>query len=98
VVDTGASVTLIAPSVATDLGYDLRAAAKSEVQTVSGVEVMPRVVLDRVTVGDCSVEGVRAVCYRMPDAQVRAVLGLSFLQQFRATLSIKENSLELADP
>lgn len=98
IVDTGATAILLSTRLAEQIGFDLSEGSRRDATTVGGVVPMSHVTLEEVAVGQLRIRDVAAVCYDIPGRPVAALLGMSFLQHFRATLSVKEGYLELQDP
>ena len=95
IVDTGATWMLIPPDMAEDLGYDLSEAARLPVVTVGGVIEAPKISLEEVGVGSCSVSQAEAFCHDIPGGGVAVLIGLSFLQHFRVSLDFRADWLAL---
>ncbi|MFQ6130690.1 MAG: aspartyl protease family protein [Armatimonadota bacterium] len=98
VVDTGSTEVLLPPGLVESIGYDLSDAPLARFVTAGGMRGMRRVVIDQIAVGEACVQGVEAVCHEIPGATWAALLGLSFLEHFRMTLSPREGLLELEEP
>ena len=95
VVDTGASLCVVSPEVAADLG--LRADPGVEMvpmQVVGGVTAGPRVSLASVRAGDAEVEDVAAVIHPIGPG-IDGLLGNSFLGRFTVTLEPDKGVLVL---
>jgi aspartyl protease family protein len=86
VVDTGASLCVVSPEVAADLG--VRPGPRAEnvpMQVVGGVTAGARVTLASMQVGDAEVENVAAVIHSIGPG-IDGLLGNSFLGRFTVTL------------
>jgi aspartyl protease family protein len=86
VVDTGASLCVLSPELAADLG--VRPGPRAEMvpmQVVGGVTAGPRVTLASVRVGDAEVENVAAVIHSIGPG-IDGLLGNTFLGRFTVTL------------
>jgi aspartyl protease family protein len=86
VVDTGASLCVVSPEVAADIG--VRPGPRAEMvpmQVVGGVTAGPRVTLASVRIGDAEVENVAAVIHSIGPG-IDGLLGNSFLGRFTVTL------------
>jgi clan AA aspartic protease (TIGR02281 family) len=95
VVDTGASLCVVSPEVAADLG--LRPGPHAEMvpmQVVGGVTSGPRVTLSSIRVGDAEVEDVAAVIHAIGPG-IDGLLGNSFLGRFTVTLEPDKGTLVL---
>ena len=82
--DTGASTTLIPTKIALDLGYDLSSPKEEEeIITDSGIELMKRITVRKLTAIGETVENIDVLCHDLPaDAIIDGVLGLNFLAHF----------------
>jgi aspartyl protease family protein len=86
VVDTGASLCVVAPEVAADLGVRPGPGAEMiPMQVVGGVTAGPRITLASVRVGDAEVENVAAVIHSIGPG-IEGLLGNSFLGRFTVTV------------
>ncbi len=86
VVDTGASLCVVSPELAADLG--VRPGPRAEMvpmQVVGGVTAGPRVSLASVRVGDAEAENVAAVIHSIGPG-IDGLLGNSFLGRFTVTV------------
>ena len=98
IIDTGATHTLIPTEDAIDLGYDLSSAPRFPVATASGIIQAPKIVLKAVSIGELRATDVAALCYDIPNLNVRSLCGLSFLEHFKIVLDFKRNLLGIEDP
>jgi clan AA aspartic protease (TIGR02281 family) len=95
VVDTGASLCVVSPEVAADLGVRPgRRAEKVPMQVVGGVTAGTRVTLASMQVGDAEVENVAAVIHSIGPG-IDGLLGNSFLSRFTVTLDPDKGVLVL---
>jgi clan AA aspartic protease (TIGR02281 family) len=95
VVDTGASLCVVSPEVAADLG--VRPGPRAEkvpMQVVGGVTAGARVTLASMQVGDAEVENVAAVIHSIGPG-IDGLLGNSFLSRFTVTLDPDKGVLVL---
>ncbi len=95
--DTAASTTAIPTEVAMDLGYDL-VNPKEEVDVVtgSGIELMKRITVRKLTAIQETIEDIDVLCHDLPaDSVVDGVLGLNFLQHFDINISFSTRTIEL---
>lgn len=86
VVDTGASLCVVSPELAADIG--VRPGPRAEMvpmQVVGGVTAGPRVTLASMRVGDAEVENVAAVIHSIGPG-IEGLLGNSFLGRFTVTV------------
>lgn len=95
--DTGASTTLIPTKIALDLGYDLSSPKEEEeIITGSGIELMKRITVRKLTAIGETVENIDVLCHDLPaDAIIDGVLGLNFLAHFDVNISFSTGTLEL---
>ncbi len=95
VVDTGASLCVVSPEVAADLG--IRPGPRAEtvpMQVVGGVTAGPRITLESMSVGDTELQNVAAVIHSLgPD--IDGLLGNSFLGHFTVILDPNKGVLVL---
>ncbi len=89
---------LIPTEDAIDLGYNLSVAPTFPVVTASGIIQPPKIILEEVSIGELRAKNVACLCYNMPNTNIRALCGLSFLEHFKMNLDFKRNILELEDP
>ena len=95
VVDTGASLCVVSPEVAADLGVRPGPGAEMiPMQVVGGVTAGPRVTLASMRVGDAEVENVAAVIHSIGSG-IDGLLGNSFLGRFTVTLDPAKGVLVL---
>ena len=95
VVDTGASLCVVSPEVAADLG--VRPGSREDMvplRVVGGVTAGPRVTLASVRAGDAEVEDVAAVIHAIGPG-IDGLLGNSFLGRFTVTLDPDKDVLVL---
>ncbi len=91
-VDTGASVCIISPSLAKELGLEPERLAL--LQTLSGPTGGPVVKIPSIRVGDAEAEGVVAVVHATGPL-MDGILGNSFLSRFTVTLDPRQGVLQL---
>jgi clan AA aspartic protease (TIGR02281 family) len=95
VVDTGASLCVVSPELAADLG--VRPGSRPEMvplQVVGGVTAGARVTLTSLRVGEAEVENVAAVIHSIGPG-IDGLLGNSFLAHFTVTLDPDQGVLAL---
>ncbi len=95
--DTGASLCIIPFEIANILGYKPYITTESvNITTASGVESMPTITLESISVLGLKAENVITVCHDLPEtSRVDGLLGLSYLKNFKLTLDFKNGILEL---
>ena len=93
--DTGASITMIPLEVAMDLGYDL-SSPNEQMITASGVVLIKRITVRKLTAIGETVENVDVVCHDLPEGSViEGLLGLNFLRHFDVNISFSTGTIEL---
>lgn len=82
--DTGAKFTLITPSFASEVGFDLDKVESSMVLVGIGAKVKAlELIIPRLYLLGMPVENVKAVCYPLLSTmKIDGILGLNFLQHF----------------
>ena len=102
VFDTGSAYSLIPVHDARALGYDAYFDPISNIGTGTGVitksDIMEAdgIVLEEVTVGDVKARNVKAIAYNLPRlGGIEAVLGISFMCNFRSCIDFAENYLTI---
>ena len=95
--DTGASYVMIPWEIAEALELKPELSREfTEVITASGVEKVPIVYLEMVSVIGEAAQNVKAVVHDLPEkSYVDGLLGLSFLRNFKVTLDFKEGMLHI---
>ena len=98
-VDTGASMTMIAPAVMQSIGYTPECTEYVSSATVSspiGKEEGYRVKAQRVLIhsAECVLPNIDIACIR-PERNIDALLGLNFLRHFRYSVDHKRHLLTL---
>lgn len=95
VMDTGASLTMISPRVAKELG--LPSISRVSVTTANGTMNVPLTRLGSLKVGEAEVHGLLATVQSFsPDPRVEGLLGLNFLSRFHTSLDLSRQLLSLA--
>ena len=95
--DTGASYVMIPWEIAEALGIRPELSTEfTEVITASGVEKVPIVYLEKVSVVGEEVRNVKAVVHDLPEkSYVDGLIGLSFLRNFKVTIDFKQGVLTI---
>jgi len=96
--DTGASYCILSPDDAEDLGYAIRPAPTVRVATAGGLIVLPRLTLAAVEVLGFRRTHVATLINDLSDSGLEAIIGWSFLDQFRLTIDARRKQLELSTP
>ena len=95
--DTGATYTIISSHVAALLGYDPAAAGeRARLTTASGIEYVPRIVVNKVQALGLERMGFAVLCHTLPpSARVDGLLGLDFLRGHRLVLDFRNGVVSL---
>jgi clan AA aspartic protease (TIGR02281 family) len=98
ILDTGAAFTALSWSDLKVIGYDPAVVPeRQEIITANGIIEVPKLLVDRIVVGDAKAEGVEVICHDIPElAGIRGLLGLSFLKHFRTIIDYKQSYLEIS--
>ena len=65
--DTGATVTTISKDILYNLGYNVLDGNVRKISTVSGIEYVREVIVDKIRLGDCTIENVIVYAHDFPD-------------------------------
>jgi predicted aspartyl protease len=98
VLDTGATVTLIATGILTQLGYDPANPAldRQRIVTGSGIEYAPFITLRSASAIGQKVANLEVLGHDLPaESGVDGLLGLNFLRQFKLTIRFRQGIVEL---
>lgn len=95
--DTGASITVITPRIACEVGLDpQQPIGQRRVYTYSGATHATILSVPRLRVFSQQVEGLEVICIDLPlQLKLDGVLGLNFLQHFDLRINFREGYLEL---
>jgi predicted aspartyl protease len=98
VLDTGASMTIVAADIMGQLGYDPAnpALERQRIVTGSGVEYAPRATIRLATAIGQRVGNLDVLCHDLPpESGVDGLLGLNFLRQFKLTIRFRKGIIHL---
>jgi predicted aspartyl protease len=98
VVDTGASMTVIAIDIMGRLGYDPANPAlnRHRIVTGSGIEYAPRTSVRSATAIGQKVANLEVLCHDLPpESGVDGLLGLNFLKRFKLTIRFRKGIIDL---
>jgi predicted aspartyl protease len=98
VLDTGASLTIIASDVLTRLGYDPAnpMLERQRIITGSGDEYARRVTVRSATAIGQKVTDLEVLCHDLPaESGVDGLLGVNFLRHFKLTVRFRKGIIEL---
>ena len=95
--DTGATYTIVSSHVAALLGYDPAAAGeRARLTTASGVERVPRIVVEKLQALGRERSSFPVLCHTLPpSARVDGLLGLDFLRGRRLVLDFRSGVVSL---
>ncbi len=95
--DTGAVGTLIHPDILTAVSYDLAQAPNQvRIVTASGVETVPRLVLQRIKALDQERNDLLITCHALPPtAGVEGLLGLDYIRGQRLIVDYRAGEIAL---
>jgi predicted aspartyl protease len=98
VLDTGASLTIVATDIMAQLGYDPAnpSLGRQRIITGSGVEYAPRTTIRSATAIGQKVANMEVLCHDIPpESGVDGLLGLSFLKHFKLTIRFRKGIIDL---
>jgi predicted aspartyl protease len=98
VLDTGASLTIVATDIMAQLGYDPAnpRLGRQRIITGSGVEYAPRTTVRSATAIGQKVADLEVLCHDLPpESGVDGLLGLSFLKHFKLTIRFRKGIIDL---
>jgi predicted aspartyl protease len=98
VLDTGASLTIVASDIMAQLGYDPANPAldRQRIITGSGVEYAPLIIARSATAMGQKVSNLDVLCHDLPpESGVDGLLGLNFLRHFKLTIRFRKGIIDL---
>ena len=99
VLDTGASLTIVATDIMAQLGYDPAnpSLGRQRIITGSGVEYAPRTTVRSTTaIGQKVAANLEVLCHDLPpESGVDGLLGLSLLKHFKLTIRFRKGIIDL---
>ena len=98
VLDTGASLTILATDIMARLGYDPAHPEldRQRIVTGSGVEYAPRTAVRSATAIGQKVANLDVLCHDLPsESGVDGLLGLNFLRHFKLTIRFRKGIIDL---
>jgi predicted aspartyl protease len=95
--DTGATITLINSEIIVLLGYNPATSAyRIQVTTGSGVELCPRVTVQRLEALGKSINDFSVLCHTLPPtSQVDGLLGLDFFRGFQISIDFRNGTITI---
>jgi predicted aspartyl protease len=98
VLDTGASLTIVATDIMAQLGYDPANPAldRQRILTGSGIEYAPGTMVRSATAIGQKVTNLEVLCHDLPpESGVDGLLGLNFLRHFKLTIRFRKGIIDL---
>lgn len=98
VLDTGASLTIVATDLMAHLGYDPAnpSLGRQRIVMGSGVEYAPRTTVRSATAIGQKVANLEVLCHDLPpESGVDGLLGLNFLKHFKLTIRFRKGIIDL---
>jgi predicted aspartyl protease len=98
VLDTGASLTIIATDIMGRLGYDPANPTldRQRIVTSSGIEYAPRATVRFATAIGQKVANLEVLCHDLPpESGVDGLLGFNFLRHFKLTIRFRKGIIDL---
>ena len=98
VLDTGASLTILATDIMARLGYDPAnpELERQRIITGSGIEYAPRTTVLSATAIGQKVTSFDVLCHDLPpESGVDGLLGLNFFRQFKLTIRFRKGIVDL---
>jgi predicted aspartyl protease len=98
VLDTGASITVVAVDIMARLGYDPANPAldRQRIITGSGVEYAPCTTVRSATAIGQKVDNLEVLCHDLPpESGVDGLLGINFLKHFKLTIRFRKGIIDL---
>jgi len=98
VLDTGASLTIVATDLMAQLGYDPAnpSLGRQRIVMGSGVEYAPRTTVRSATAIGQKVANLEVLCHDLPpESGVDGLLGLNFLKHFKLTIRFRKGIIDL---
>ena len=98
VLDTGASLTILATDIMVRLGYDPAnpELARQRIVTGSGIEYAPRTIVRSATAIGQKVASLDVLCHDLPpESGVDGLLGLNFFRQFKLSIRFRKGIIDL---
>jgi len=98
ILDTGAGMSAVSWSDLKIIGYDPAAVEeREEIVTANGIIEVPRLRIEKISVGDIEAKDVWVICHDIPElVGIRGILGLSFLKNFRTIIDYKKGYLKIS--
>jgi predicted aspartyl protease len=98
VLDTGASITIVAVDIMARLGYDPANPTldRQRIITGSGVEYAPCTTVRSATAIGQKVDNLEVLCHDLPpESGVDGLLGINFLKHFKLTIRFRKGIIDL---
>jgi clan AA aspartic protease (TIGR02281 family) len=97
VLDTGAGICMVNRLHLKIIGYDPAVVEeREEIVTANGVIEVPRLKIEKISVGDMETENVDVIGHDIPEmVGIKGLLGLNFIKNFRTVIDFKKGFLEI---
>lgn len=96
VLDTGSSYSIISKDLADYLDFKIKTRRFVPVSTVSQIEILPLIIVPKVSFIDLEVENVSCLVKDIPEAEgIDGLLGLSFLKNLELKINFRKGILEI---
>lgn len=98
-IDTGAAFSVIPPEIDDFLELEPYKISKATLVTASGI-IEPEVkLLEKIIVGEITIEKLPVVIHEIPDpAPIKILLGMNFIKNVDLRVNGKENAFDIEDP
>jgi len=98
-IDTGAAFSVIPPEIDDFLELEPHEIPKTKLITASGI-IEPEVkILEKIVVGEITMEKLPVVIHEIPDpAPIKILLGMNFIKNVDLRVNGKENVFNIEDP
>lgn len=98
-IDTGAAFSVIPPEIDDFLDLEYHEISKATLVTASGI-IEPEVkILEKIVVGEITIEKLPVVIHAIPDpAPIKILLGMNFIKNVDLKINGKENIFDIEDP
>jgi len=94
--DTGASVTTVSKDILHNLGYDVTNGNIEQITTVSGIEYVREIFIDKINFGEFELKNVLVYAHIFPEESLTTgVIGLNILSQFDINMLFSKRKIFL---
>lgn len=97
ILDTGAGISAVNWLHLKIIGYDPAVVEeREEIVTANGIIEVPRLKIEKISVGDLEAENVDVIGHDIPEmVGIKGLLGLNFIKNFRTVIDFKKGFLEI---